>query len=82
MADLGSLQHSSGAQVSTVEQIRTEEAHPNSVRLVNVSPSQLAPVHDVLLRWNTVGFKFSPSNVGAGLHLEGTRYARDTRVGG
>jgi len=80
MAELGRLQHSCDAQTDTVEQIRTKEAHPNSLRVVTVDPPELPPASDVVICRNIVGFKSLASNVTDELHLDGTGYARDTRI--
>ena len=72
MANLGSLQHSSGAQVSTVEQIRTEEAHPNPMRAVTVHPPKPQPAHDVVICWTMVGSKSTATDVTTTEHLAGT----------
>jgi len=80
MAELGRLRHSQDPQDGTVYWIRTEEAHPNSMRVRIADPPELLPAHDVVAGRNMVGFKSTATNVTAADYLDGTEYVRDIRV--
>jgi hypothetical protein len=80
MAELGRLQHSYGPQAGTVEQIRTEEAHPNSMRVVIVDRLELPPAYNVVVGRSMVGFKPTATKVTTTDYLAGTEYVRDIRL--
>jgi len=73
MAALGRLQHSCAAQV-TVEQIRTKEAHPNSMCVVTVDHPELPPAYDLVAGWDMVGVKSTAASVAAIDYPAGTEY--------
>jgi hypothetical protein len=71
VAELGRLWHSQDPQAGTVRQIRTEEAHPNSIHAVTVGPPEPPSILDVVICWSIIGFEPTATDVTTTNYLAG-----------